>query len=178
MEKYKHSTFDTTFLISGKGATFIGASIISAIINLIFIGNLSNDTIKIGPIAFPPAVLMIAISLALEASKLLHVIQYNTLNELYRKLQGFEGIDKIKKVARTWFIGYLMYAALAIIASVNFSVGNLGRSNTQVNATISVAKTYYDSWNDAQKQIDDLNSQIDSVTSSEKSTWDSMVSRS
>src|SRR5574344_1662534 len=176
MEKYKHSTFDTTFLISGKGATFIGASVISAIINLIFIGNLSNDTIKIGPIEIQPAVLMIAISLTLEASKLLHVIQYNTLNELARKLQDIPAASKIKQVARKWFIGYLMYAALAIIASVNFSVGNLGRSNTQVNATISVAKTYYDSWNDTQKQIDDLNSQIDSVTSSEKSTWDSMVS--
>src|SRR5574344_2251029 len=108
MEKYKHSTFDTTFLISGKGATFIGASVISAIINLIFIGNLSNDTIKIGPIAFPPAVLMIAISLTLEASKLLHVIQYNTLNELARKLQDTPAASKIKQVARKWFIGYLM----------------------------------------------------------------------
>jgi hypothetical protein len=163
-------------LVSGKFVTFIAASIISALINLIFIGNLSNDTIKIGALTFPPSIIMIAISLTLEASKLLHVIQYNTLNELYRKLQGFEGIEKIKKVARTWFIGYLMYAALAIIASVNFSVGNLGRSNTQADETISVAKTCYDSWNDTQKQIDDLNSQIDSVTSSEKSTWDSMVS--
>src|SRR5574344_204607 len=176
LKTFKRSQVSTTMLVSGKFITFMAASVISALINLIFIGNLSNDTIKIGALTFPPSIIMIAISLALEASKLLHVIQYNTLNELYRKLQGFEGIDKIKKVARTWFIGYLMYAALAIIASVNFSVGNLGRSNTQVNATISVAKTYYDSWTDAQKQVDTLSSQIENITASEKSTWDSMVS--
>src|SRR5574344_1305905 len=175
MEKYKHSTFDTTFLISGKGATFIGASIISAIINLIFIGNLSNDTIKIGPIAFPPAVLMIAISLTLEASKLLHVIQYNTLNELARKLQDTPAASKIKQVARKWFIGYLMYAALAIIASVNFSVGNLGKTNSATNTKISVAQTYYNSWNKEQNKIDELTKQLATVSSDAKSKWQSQV---
>src|SRR5574344_13825 len=175
MEKYKHSPFDTTFLISGKGATFIGASIISAIINLIFIGNLSNDTIKIGPIAFPPAVLMIAISLTLEASKLLHVIQYNTLNELARKLQDTPAASKIKQVARKWFIGYLMYAALAIIASVNFSVGNLGKTNSATNTKISVAQTYYNSWTKEQNKIDELTKQLATVSSDAKSKWQSQV---
>src|SRR5574344_3163758 len=120
-------------LVSGKFVTFIAASVISALINLIFIGNLSNDTIKIGALTFPPSVIMIAISLTLEASKLLHVIQYNTLNELARKLQDTPAASKIKQVARKWFIGYLMYAALAIIASVNFSVGNLGKTNSATN---------------------------------------------
>jgi hypothetical protein len=175
MEKYKHSTFDTAFLISGKGATFIGASIISAIINLIFIGNLSNDSIHIGPIEFPPAILMIAISLTLEASKLLHVIQYNTLNELARKLADAPAAIKIKQVARKWFIGYLMYAALAIIASVNFSVGNLGKSNTATNATITVAQTYYNSWNEEQAKIDDLTKQLTSISSDAKTEWQTQV---
>ena len=175
MEKYKHSTFDTAFLISGKGATFIGASIISAIINLIFIGNLSNDSIHIGPIEFPPAILMIAISLTLEASKLLHVIQYNTLNELARKLADAPAAIKIKQVARKWFIGYLMYAALAIIASVNFSVGNLGKSNTATNATITVAQTYYNSWNEEQAKIDNLTEQLTSISSVAKTEWQTQV---
>ena len=175
MEKYKHSTFDTAFLISGKGATFIGASIISAIINLIFIGNLSNDSIHIGPIEFPPAILMIAISLTLEASKLLHVIQYNTLNELARKLADAPAAIKIKQVARKWFIGYLMYAALAIIASVNFSVGNLGKSNTATDATITVAQTYYNSWNEEQAKIDDLTKQLTSISSDAKTEWQTQV---
>ena len=175
MEKYKHSTFDTAFLISGKGATFIGASIISAIINLIFIGNLSNDSIHIGPIEFKPAILMIAISLTLEASKLLHVIQYNTLNELARKLADAPAAIKIKQVARKWFIGYLMYAALAIIASVNFSVGNLGKSNTATNATITVAQTYYNSWNEEQAKIDDLTKQLTSISSDAKTEWQTQV---
>jgi hypothetical protein len=111
----------------------------------------------------------------LEASKLLHVIQYNTLNELARKLADAPAAIKIKQVARKWFIGYLMYAALAIIASVNFSVGNLGKSNTATNATITVAQTYYNSWNEEQAKIDDLTKQLTSISSDAKTEWQTQV---
>jgi hypothetical protein len=167
---------DTTILTSGRFGTFIAASVISAVINLIFIGNLSNDDIIIGSFRLPPAVLMVAMSLTLECSKLLHVIQYNTLNELHRKLENTEAAPRIKSVSRKWFIGYLFYAALAILASLNFSVGNLGKTTTIADSNITVANTLYTEWNSSQNEINSLTKQIDSQKASLQSEWDSMVS--
>lgn len=131
----KHFNLDAFVLTSGRTITFISASIISAVINLFFIGRLSKDA----------AFLMIGISITLELSKLLHVTMYNTLNELARKLSGFgEAKEKMTKVAKRWLIGYLGYAIIAVIAAVFFSMMNLGREVSSVNTEIENNKRIYE----------------------------------
>src|SRR5574344_1188405 len=74
-------------LINGKMLVFIVCSIVSGLINLIFICNLTKTPYTLGTLlSIPASILLGVLSVSLDLSKALHVIQVNTLNELYRFL--------------------------------------------------------------------------------------------
>lgn len=123
---------DSEILINGKTIVFIVCSIISAFINLVFITNLTKSPYGIGTLlSIPGAVLLGLLSIGLDLSKCLHAIQVNTLNELHRKLSGYEWADNIKKVSRKWFTVYILYVILSIITSVSLSSISIGAGITR-----------------------------------------------
>lgn len=129
--KRKHHIGES-FLIYGKTVVFALCSLISAIINIVFISNLTKESYEIGTLlSIPAAVFLGILSIGLDASKTIHVIQVNSLNEMYRKLAQFEWAKSIKKTARKWNTVYLLYVALSIITSVSLSTISIGAGITR-----------------------------------------------
>lgn len=144
----KKFNFDAIVLINFRLVAFFAASLISCCVNLFFIGNLSQEVYQIGPFIIPTAVFLCAMSITLEMSKLLHIVQYNTLTELHRKLENFKGAKKIKNVARRWLAGYLLYAMLAVVSATFFSFNSLGTAQQATDSSIEyVTKDYNDAQN-------------------------------
>ena len=114
-------------LINGKLIVFIVCSFVSLLINLIFITNLTRSPYTIGTLlSIPAAVLLGILSLALDASKVFHAIQVNTLNELIRKLNKDKSAKKVKSVKNKWFAMYILYVVLSIVTSVSLSSISIG----------------------------------------------------
>ena len=129
--KYKPIS-SSKLLVNGKIIVFIACSLVSSFINLIFITNLTKSDYGIGTVlSVPAAILLGFLSISLDFSKCLHAVQVNTLNELYRKLSKFKWSNKIKRVARKWFIVYLLYVILSIITSVSLSSISIGAGITR-----------------------------------------------
>ena len=132
-----------TFFINGKVFAFIFLSIISAFINLVFISNLTKSGYAIGTLlTVPGAVLLGLMSIGLDVSKLLHSIQINSLNEIYRKVRTQEWSKRLKSAKNKWFAVYVLYVALSIITSMSLSTISIGAGITKNANTL--------------KQIDDL----------------------
>ena len=94
--KGKQVNGDIVF-INGKNFAFIFLSIISSFINLVFISNLTKSGYAIGTIlTIPGAILLGLMSIGLDVTKLLHSIQINSLNEIYRKVKNYSWSKKIK----------------------------------------------------------------------------------
>lgn len=129
--KYKPIS-SSKLLVNGKIIVFIACSLVSSFINLIFITNLTKSDYGIGTVlSVPAAILLGFLSISLDFSKCLHAVQVNTLNELYRKLSKFKWSNKIKRVAKKWFIVYLLYVILSIITSVSLSSISIGAGITR-----------------------------------------------
>lgn len=132
-----------TILVNGKLLVFWACSIISALINLIFISNLTKSPYTIGTVfSIPAAIFLGALSVGLDLSKALHVVQVNTLNELYRKLSDNSWAEIIKKVSKKWNSVYMLYVILSIITSISLSTISIGAGITRNANTL--------------KQIDEL----------------------
>lgn len=121
--------------INGKTLAFIGLSIISGFINLVFISNLTKSPYIIGWlqqknaawIAIPGAAFLGIMSIFLDISKCLHAIQINTLSELQRKLSNKQDIvKKLQRVKIKWFIVYVLYIFISIATSMSLSVTSIG----------------------------------------------------
>lgn len=167
-------SIDSILLTNGRAITFIAASLISAFINLTFIGNLSKDAIKIGFISLPASILMIGISLALECSKLIHITMYNTLSELARKLDSKkfqEARLRIKSVAKRWLVGYILYAVLAVTSGLNFSLMNIGKSATAMDAEVRVYEQIIEQHDEISKLTDEYNAVILDINKTVDTLW-------
>lgn len=173
-KKKKQSNLGSTFLVKGKSFTFYFCSIISALVNLIFISNLTKSPYKIGGLfSIPAAIFLGALSIALDISKALHVIQVNTLRELYRKLEGQEWAINIKRVANKWFVIYVLYVILSVITSVSLSSISIGEGITSnrntinlINSDIAILQKYSNT-DEASENIE-FNSLLKSVNNSDK----------
>ena len=166
----KNFEFDTLILTSGKNITFIAASIISALINLFFIGNLSQEKYGIGAIFIPTTVFLCAMAITLELSKLLHITMYNTLKELSRKLKGFDGTDKIDKVANKWFAGYILYAVLAVTSATFFSFNAMGVKQQTTDDSVNYITQDYKEAENLNSQIETINKTINSLNANKNNT--------
>lgn len=119
-------------LINGKIVVFVLCSLISSFINLIFIGNLTKTSYTLGTLlSVPAAVFLSVLSIGLDASKLIHVIQVNSLKELYRKLSIYPWSKNIKKLTYKWEGIYILYVILSIITSVSLSTISIGAGITK-----------------------------------------------
>lgn len=157
-------------LVYGKTTVFVVCSLISALINLIFISNLTKSPYNIGGlISIPAAVFLGGLSIALDLSKVLHVIQVTTLKELYRKLSDYSWADKIKKVVSKWTAVYLLYVALSVVTSISLSTISIGEGITRnANAlkTIDTLMAEGEKYANIGSKTDDikLNSIVDNAT--------------
>ncbi len=161
--KYQHHNFDAIFLTSGRGLTFVAASVISALINLFFIGNLSHETYSIGSFRIPTGLFLCLMSITLELSKLLHVTQYNTLNELARKLEGTPSVKNIKRVATSWLLGYFLYAVLAIVSATFFSFNSIGSAQKNLNDDLTYITQDYNDASSLKAQIDSKTKELEAL---------------
>lgn len=173
-KKKKQSNIGSTFLVKGKSFAFYFCSIISALVNLIFISNLTKSPYRIGGIfSIPAAVFLGALSIALDISKALHVVQVNTLRELYRKLEGNDWAINIKRVANKWFAIYILYVALSVFTSVSLSSISIGEGITSNRNTINLINNdiailqKYSNTDEASESIE-FNSLLKSVNNSDK----------
>jgi hypothetical protein len=129
---FKQNHVGEAILINGKIVVFILCSVISSLINLVFISNLTKESYDIGSILSIPAAIFLGIlSVGLDASKTIHVIQVNSLNEMYRKLSQFPWSKSIKKTLNKWTTVYLLYVVLSIITSVSLSTISIGAGITR-----------------------------------------------
>lgn len=129
---FKQNHVGEAILINGKIVVFVLCSVISSLINLVFISNLTKESYDIGSILSIPAAIFLGIlSVGLDASKTIHVIQVNSLNEMYRKLSQFPWSKSIKKTLKKWTTVYLLYVVLSIITSVSLSTISIGAGITR-----------------------------------------------
>lgn len=140
--------------VKAKFITFIVLSVISAFINLIFLAGLTKTPYILGDtrgwyISIPAALFLGCLSIGLDISKALHVIQVNTLNNLARKLSDKTWSHRIRKVAKKWLYVYILYVTLSIITSVSLSSISIGSGITrnanlrdQVNEYIQRGEQY------------------------------------
>ena len=129
---FKQNHVGEAILINGKIVVFVLCSIISSLINLVFISNLTKESYDIGSILSIPAAIFLGIlSVGLDASKTIHVIQVNSLNEMYRKLRQFPWSKSIKKTLNKWTTVYLLYVVLSIVTSVSLSTISIGAGITR-----------------------------------------------
>lgn len=153
-------------LIKGKLLVFIVCSIVSALINLIFISGLTKSPYTIGTlVSIPAAIFLGSLSIALDLSKALHVIQVNTLNELYRKLADKPWAKVIKSQARKWNSIYILYVILSIITSISLSTISIGEGISRNKSII----------NSINIDIEDLNNYKDASKTSDNIEFDSMI---
>ena len=123
---FKQNHVGEAILINGKIVVFVLCSIISSLINLVFISNLTKESYDIGSILSIPAAIFLGIlSVGLDASKTIHVIQVNSLTEMYRKLSQFPWSKSIKTTV------YLLYVVLSIVTSVSLSTISIGAGITR-----------------------------------------------
>lgn len=126
-----------TLFINGKVFAFIFLSIVSAFINLVFISGLTKSGYAIGTlITVPGAVLLGLMSIGLDVSKLLHSIQINSLNEIYRKVRTQDWAKRLKSAKNKWFVVYVLYVALSIITSMSLSTISIGAGITKNSNTL------------------------------------------
>ena len=153
-ERKKRPGFGAEIFVNVKFVVFIVLSIISAFINLIFIAGLTKSPYILGDtrgwyISIPAALFLGCLSIGLDFSKALHVIQVNTLNSLARHLTGETWVGRVRKVARKWMTVYILYVALSVITSVSLSSISIGSGITrnanlrdQVNEYIAEGEMY------------------------------------
>lgn len=153
----KKFNFDSFVLTTGQLIIFIFASVISCIINLLFIGNLSETTMTVAGVSISPSFIMVSIAICLELAKLFSITMRNTLEELNRKIKKEYKSKAIKRVANFWLATYLFYALLAITSAVNFSLGNLGKEDIQSSYNIQVLSQYKESYEVNAKKLKELN---------------------
>lgn len=146
-QKKKRPELGAEIFVNAKFVTFCVLSAVSALINLIFIAGLTKSPYILGDtrgwyISIPAALFLGCLSLALDMSKALHVIQVNTLNSITRYLAEETWVDKVKKVARKWLAVYILYVVLSIITSVSLSSISIGSGITR-NANLRDQVTEY-----------------------------------
>lgn len=163
----KKFNFDSFVLTTGQMIIFIFASIISCIINLLFIGNLSESSMRVFGVEFPPSVIMLSIAICLELAKLYSITMRNTLEELNRKIKQTYNSGAIKRVARIWFATYIFYAILAVVSAVNFSLGNLGKEDFKMISNIQLINSRISAWNEYESNIENIEKQIKGLKSRE-----------
>lgn len=127
-----------------KSVCFIGASIVSALINLVFISNLTKSAYTVGTLFSVPAAIVLGfLSIILDLVKVLHVTQVNTLEEIYTSLGPERTWRKtFKKLKNSWFAAYLLYVALSVLTSVSLSTISIGSGITRNANTIKQIDEY------------------------------------
>lgn len=141
-KNFKLAMGSTSFSL--KSICFIGASIVSALINLVFISNLTKSAYTVGTLFSVPAAIVLGfLSIILDLVKVLHVTQVNTLEEIYTSLGPERTWRKtFKKLKNSWFAAYLLYVALSVLTSVSLSTISIGSSITRNANTIKQIDEY------------------------------------
>lgn len=146
-QKKKKPELGAEIFVNAKFVTFCVLSAVSALINLIFIAGLTKSPYILGDtkgwhLSIPAALFLGCLSIALDLSKSLHVIQVNTLNSIARYLAEETWIDKVRKVAKKWLTVYILYVILSVITSVSLSSISIGSGITR-NANLRDQVTEY-----------------------------------
>lgn len=146
-QKKKRPEMGAEVFVNAKFVAFCVLSAVSALINLIFIAGLTKSPYILGDtrgwhLTIPAALFLGCLSVALDLSKALHVIQVNTLNSITRYLENETWVDRIRKVAKKWLAVYILYVFLSIITSVSLSSISIGSGITR-NANLRDQVTEY-----------------------------------
>lgn len=146
-QKKRRPELGAEIFVNAKFVTFCVLSAVSALINLIFIAGLTKSPYILGDtrgwyISIPAALFLGCLSIALDLSKALHVIQVNTLNSITRYLAKEPWVDKVKRVAKKWLTIYILYVALSVVTSVSLSSISIGSGITR-NANLRDQVTEY-----------------------------------
>ena len=167
--RFRDFNIDEFVMSTGKTILFIVATIVSAVISVYFISNLTDENMTIGTITFSSAIIMGTIALLLELAKVYHITMYNTLRELARKKidqfikvkdDSIFKMSRMKMSARIYLCGYLFYALLAILAGINFSLSNIQHNTSETSSEL-------DTYLALEKSHDELVILRDSLTSME-----------
>jgi len=166
--------------------SFLAATVISSIINVAMFGQLSP--------LFYEKLLFIAISITLEGTKIFTVIKANILSSIGKKIdlskendsglsKGKKKTNSVTKASRKFFCLYLVFAFIAIFASLGLSLTITGRNSVESDSgiakialTLKTAKDendyysnqivtanytkYYTEWEDANNKYDLFNEEL------------------
>jgi hypothetical protein len=120
MKKAKTSS-DSIMFVSARYFAFVGASLISCLLNVFFFKNLDKAH----------EYFFIAAAIVLECTKLTTCLTAITFGTLYKKFPS----PKLKRKQITYFTWYGVFAALAVLASLNFSLMVTSQSDTDYQVT-------------------------------------------
>lgn len=123
---------DANIFIFARYMAFLGSAAVSALLNILFFFNLEPKF----------AIFFIIASLSLEFCKITTILTANAFGAIHKKFPT----PKIKTRQSWWFGWYIVFACLAILASVNFSLTITSRTD----------QDYLISKNQYEQQIIDL----------------------
>lgn len=133
----KRSSTDSIVYNTLLNIAFAASAVISGVLNFIMFTNLSHDTVW----------LLGSMSITLECMKIVTLLRKNTYESLYKKVPS----KKLNSKKNFYFCVYLFFAALAIFASIGFSLRETHA--TQVSSSSEVI-TYTNQINAVQAQED------------------------
>ncbi|MDR0675992.1 MAG: hypothetical protein LBF97_03005, partial [Elusimicrobiota bacterium] len=106
---------DANIFIFARYMAFLGSTIVSALLNLLFFSNLEPSY----------AIFFIIASLSLEFCKITTILTANAFGAINKKFPS----SKVRAKQSWWLGWYIIFACLAIIASINFSLTITSRTD-------------------------------------------------
>ena len=165
-----NQTTGQTLYISVMFASFIAATFISAIINVIMFSQLSPQ--------FFEKMLFVAISITLEGTKIFTVIKSSILHSIGKKIEKIEKTNNptkkiksnsAKRAAKRFLAIYLVFAFISIFASLGLSLTITSGSGTAAGTELQKSSQVI---SDSNAKITDLNKKIKDLDYDNlKTTW-------
>lgn len=126
--KLNNTLKSTTILVNGVLFTYILASIISGVVDLVFFSGLSKSFYTIFAIYIPASIVMCLLSLVITSGKAWCAIKVEQINALMKALQnkGYTWADRLKGVKRKWSFAHLICASVSIITTISLSIVSIG----------------------------------------------------
>jgi hypothetical protein len=127
-EQIKPTLKSTQILINGVLFTYILASIISGVVDLVFFSGLSKSFYNIFALSIPASIVMCLLSLVITSGKAWCAIKVEQIKALqnFLKNKGYAWYKNLNKPKRLWGLVHKLCAVTSIITTISLSVVSIG----------------------------------------------------
>ena len=128
LQQIKPTLKSTQILINGVLFTYILASIISGVVDLVFFSGLSKSFYNIFALSIPASIVMCLLSLVITSGKAWCAIKVEQIKALqnFLKNKGYTWYKNLNKPKRLWGLVHKLCAITSIITTISLSVVSIG----------------------------------------------------